>query len=311
MKWRVIPVACNICGSKQHTILWIKDDFQYNRCAECGLVYISPRLTEDEISKIYGSLFKSKSLNKPPPVDFTSYNDFFKLIKKYREKNFLLDVGCFRGYLLSGAREQGWQVKGTELSEQAAACARKDYGLDVHTGSLSDANYPENFFDVVSMFDVIEHLTDPAEYLREIERILRPGGVFYVETPNFNSITRHILGKDWSIFFPWHLYYFTPRTLARLIDKVNLDVMSVSATNWGPISTYNACRDLNSSDSITSGCNYTPKIITDRYKKVLKPYYLSGVRMVNIPLKYLSIVGVNMGAKLIVIAEKSHGRVSS
>ncbi len=305
-----MSVVCNICGSKQRTVLWVKDEFQYNRCAECGLVYISPRLTEDEISNIYKGLFNSKSLNKPPPVDFTSYKDFFKLIKRYRENNLLLDVGCFRGYLLSGAREQGWQVKGTELSEQAAACARKDYDLDIHTGSLADANYRENLFDVVSMFDVIEHLTDPVEYLKEVRRILRPGGLLYIETPNFNSITRYCLGKHWSIFFPWHLYYFTSRTLARLVNKVSLDVISVRAVDWGPISTSNAYRDLNSSDN-TSLHSSPTKMIPGRYRKVLKPYYLSGMKVVNLPVKCLSIVGVNIGTKLILMAGKIQGRANN
>lgn len=305
MRWRVIPVACNICGSKEHSALWVKDEFQYNRCNDCGLVYINPRLTEEEISKIYRTLFKGKSLSKPPPLDFTSYKEFFKLIANYRKNNSLLDVGCFRGYLLSGAREQGWQVKGTELSEQAAACARKDYGLDIHTGSLKDANYPENFFDVVSMLDVIEHLTDPAEYLREIERILRPGGILYIETPNFNSITRYLLGKNWSIFFPWHLYYFTPGTLNNIVSRANLDVVSVRAINWGPLSTHNACSDLNSSDGVSLHNNTAGKI-PGRYKKLLKPYYRSGVNIVNIPLRCTSSIRVNLGTKLVLVAKKMH-----
>lgn len=303
MRWRVIQVVCNICGSKQHSVLWKKDEFQYNCCAECGLVYISPRLTEDEISGIYKTLFKKKSINKPPPVDFTSYNDFFKLISKYKKNNLLLDVGCFRGYLLSGVMGQGWQVKGTELSEQASECARKDYGLEIYTGSLRDANYPENLFDVVSMFDVIEHLTDPAEYLNEIGRILRPGGLLYIETPNFNSITRIFLGKNWSVFFPWHLYYFTSGTLTRLVKNAGLDVMSVSAMNLGPISTHNACMDLNSSERISQPKSKT-RMIPGRYRKILKPYYLAGINAVNMPLRYLSILGVNIGTKLVLIAEK-------
>lgn len=300
---KVVAVSCNLCGSEQRTLLWVKDGFQYHRCQGCGLVYISPRLTEAEIASIYAVGFESKSSQRPPPVDYSSYRPFFKAAEKYRRNNTLLDVGCFRGYLLLGARKRGWQVWGTEISRQAADSARLEYGLDVYVGSLLDAQYPSNHFDVVSLFDVVEHLTDPLNYLREIRRILRPGGLLYLDTPNFDSLVRSLLGREWSIFFPWHLHYFTADTMRGMIDEAGLDVVSCRCENWGPISRYNPYRALKSLSAISKP-NVASKGWVRRYRKYLKPPYLLARRLTNLPIEILSAFGLYIGSKLIVLAEK-------
>ena len=187
----VEAVNCNSCGSDSLSKLWQKDNFIYCQCQKCNLNFISPRLTQDEIKKIYEEGFDSKNLHKPPPYDYSLYSLFFKTINKYRQNNRLLDVGCFRGDLLYGAKQKHWDVYGVEISQKAAEIGKKQYEIDIFIGSL-EANFESDFFDAVSMFDVIEHLPDPKSYIKEIFRILRPGGILYLDTPNFNSINRFI-----------------------------------------------------------------------------------------------------------------------
>ena len=104
--------------------------------------------------------------------------------------------------MLYGAKQKHWDVYGVEISQKAAEIGKKQYEIDIFIGSLLEANFESDFFDAVSMFDVIEHLPDPKSYIKEIFRILRPGGILYLDTPNFNSINRFIFKENWSVFFP-------------------------------------------------------------------------------------------------------------
>lgn len=300
----VISVGCNHCDSTNNKIIWRKDGFPYCICQECDLVYISPRLTEQEISNIYETGFKSKSENKPPPFDFSSFNSFFNEAEKYRKNNTLLDVGCFRGDLLFGAKQKGWDVFGTEISEKAARYGESNYDLNIHIGSLVDAGYVDNYFDVVSLFDVIEHLPDPKRYLKEVNRILRPGGLLYLDTPNFNSINRFLFRENWTIFFPWHLYYFTESTLNNIVENNGFISKRMICENWGPFSKYNIYSSLNENQNISKKGIISNNLVLT-FRKQLKPIYRLAKNIVNIPLKVLSLSGIHIGSKLIVIAEKA------
>ena len=110
-------------------------------------------------------------------------------------------------------------MHGTEYGERPiAACKAK--GIHIVEGALDPANYPPGHFDVVCSFEVIEHLVDPATEMGRFHAILRPGGLLYVTTPNFNCLARRLSPQDWNVVnYPEHLMYFTPRTLRRLARK--------------------------------------------------------------------------------------------
>jgi len=130
----------------------------------------------------------------------------------------LLDVGCGAGYFLDAARAAGWQVAGVELSEAAAAAARSDLGLDVFTGALVEAGFPTNDFDLITMFEVLEHMRDPGAALSEAFRLLRPGGLLAVEVPNDMDAYRAALAcadQRWWVIPPVHIYYFNASSLSR------------------------------------------------------------------------------------------------
>lgn len=130
----------------------------------------------------------------------------------------LLDVGCGAGYFLDAARSAGWQVTGVEVSDAAAAAARSELGLDVYTGVLADAGLPANDFDLVTMFEVLEHMRDPGAALNEAHRLLRPGGLLALEVPNDMDAYRAGLARAdqrWWVIPPVHLYYFNASSLSR------------------------------------------------------------------------------------------------
>ncbi len=146
-------------------------------------------------------------------------------------KGALLDVGCAMGVFLNMAQKRGWRPSGVEISSYAVQRAREQYELSITQGTLQNAAFPENHFDVVTLWDVLEHLRDPLACLVEIRRILKPGGLLMTQTLNIDNLLYQI--GHWSyrlsfgtIQFPitrlypsYHLHYFTERTLHRLLTE--------------------------------------------------------------------------------------------
>jgi SAM-dependent methyltransferase len=141
-------------------------------------------------------------------------------------------VGCGAGYFLDAARTAGWQVAGVELSEAAATAARSELGLDVFTGALSDAGFPAGAFDLITMFEVLEHMRDPGAALNEACRLLRPGGLLAVEVPNDMDAYRAALARAdqrWWVIPPVHLYYFNASSLSRWLLMSGFEPVHLSS----------------------------------------------------------------------------------
>lgn len=173
--WKTQLVSCDLCGRSENETLWVKDGFRYARCFGCGAIYVNPQLLASEIARIYEVGYASKTAVTPPKADLITHRREVAFARHYYSEGRWLDVGCFNGNLLLTARDRGWQPFGTEISAPAAEYARQQ-GIEVFEGTLTDAHFPDDYFDVVTMMDVIEHLDQPLTYLREVQRILRPGG---------------------------------------------------------------------------------------------------------------------------------------
>jgi SAM-dependent methyltransferase len=131
----------------------------------------------------------------------------------------LLELGCACGFLLLAARARGFAVRGIEPSSWAAAHARSAYGLDVQTGSLDTVSVPSASCDAVVMADVIEHLLDPRRTVRQIARVLRPGGRLLLLTPDVGSLVARVLGPRWWGLLDDHYFYFSRQTLRRFLEE--------------------------------------------------------------------------------------------
>jgi len=144
----------------------------------------------------------------------------------------LLDVGCGAGFWLNVAIEAGWDGLGIDLSPDAIAFARDRLGLNVIAGRMQDRELPESTFDVITLLETIEHLFDPMAVLRQAHRVLRPGGLIAITTPNLNSLAFKFLGQDWSILSPTeHLYYFTERTIRQMLIHAGFDRVWIERTS--------------------------------------------------------------------------------
>jgi 2-polyprenyl-3-methyl-5-hydroxy-6-metoxy-1,4-benzoquinol methylase len=136
----------------------------------------------------------------------------------------LLDVGCYAGIFLEIAAGHGWQAWGVEPSEWAAEEARRR-GLNVITGTLSTAGLPPGTFDVVTLWDVVEHLTDPRAELEGVNRLLRPGGLACIHTIDVGGLLPRVMGPRWPWLMEMHLYYFSRRTMASLLERTGFQVL--------------------------------------------------------------------------------------
>lgn len=141
----------------------------------------------------------------------------------------LLDVGCAAGFFLAEARRY-FDVRGVELSEYSSRFAREHLGLPVFTGSLAAAGFADASFDLITLWDVIEHVPDPFDVLRECRRLLRPSGHVVLTTGDIGSGYAMRSGPNWHLLAPpWHLYYFSRRTMASMAVRAGLSIAGISA----------------------------------------------------------------------------------
>jgi ubiquinone/menaquinone biosynthesis C-methylase UbiE len=152
-------------------------------------------------------------------------------VMNYKKSGLLLDLGCAAGdFLIHIQKKYGWQVRGVEISNYASAIAREQLGLDVFTGNLQAASFPDNTFDAVTMWDVLEHLHDPTATLREIHRVMKPGGILALRVPNGDSYDARIFGSYWSgLDAPRHLYVYSRSTLRALLEKNGFEVLRMTS----------------------------------------------------------------------------------
>lgn len=230
-----VEVVCNLCGGDDTKFIRADSGYSIRRCTACGLIYVSPqpRFSADEDVE-----YLSREPASTSGEGFGSAELMADALKDLLEfagrPGRVLDVGCGYGFFLAAAREQGWTVAGVDVSHLGVEFASQRLGLgDVHRGHLASAPYPPASFDAVTMFNVLEHVTDPRSLLRDALRLLRPGGTLLVRVPNMAFHhwlwappgAARLLSRAGFVYLggvrpPQHLYGFSPTTLRALLYSV-------------------------------------------------------------------------------------------
>lgn len=207
---------CLLCGGADLRPMPGYEKVYLTQCGDCGFVFARRIPTATELEAHYSSYGRNDYLS---PVTVKRYNEILDFLEPYRKTNRLIDVGCGIGHFAAVAAGRGWEVHGTEYTDEAIAiCESK--GIRMQKGVLDPANYPPGSFDVIASFEVIEHINNPNEELESFRAILRDGGAVYLTTPNFNSYSRRRLGPDWNVIeYPEHLSYYTAASLTRLMKS--------------------------------------------------------------------------------------------
>jgi len=195
------------------------------RCKNCNLIYMNPM---EKVSKTNEYYSKAKNTHAPTIREcyLRTAKSQVRLIQKYAGGTNLLDIGCAQGFFLFSASKVGYTTKGIEISQDAAAYAIKEFGLDVEAKPFEELRFPENHFDVVTLWQVLEHVPYPLMMLKEVHRILKPGGLVVASTPNIGGIPAKILRKRWWDIKRLHLNQFNTKTLANILQNAGFKNMS-------------------------------------------------------------------------------------
>jgi SAM-dependent methyltransferase len=228
---------CILCGREGDVgMRFVKNGHPIYRCLTCGLMFVFPQPSSEELVQLYDSDYYRRGDkyligDEAKTESLTCDEDAQKLkvVKTYKSAGRLLDVGCAMGGFLSLARREGFDVQGVEVSEFCAQYVKKHHDIDVHNGDLLSAQFHANMFDVVTMWDVLEHLGDPQGAVSEAYRIIRPGGFLCVSTGDSGSVCARIMAKLWHLLTPpQHLFYFTKKSLQKCLVRSSFKVKNLS-----------------------------------------------------------------------------------
>lgn len=220
-------VPCALCGGLAFKPFLFCEGFAYVRCTRCGLAQINPQPLTQAVSSRYqggcGEAYLRYELANETGflrLQLLALEDagFSELEKKEKQrgKPRVLDVGCATGALLAVLRSRGWDTAGVEISP-SADYARRERGLDVKSLPLEKNKFPSGSFDLILASHLIEHLNDPAGFVREACRICAPGGHLLVTTPNIAGFQARLFRSRWRSAIFDHLYLFSVKTLSRLL----------------------------------------------------------------------------------------------
>ena len=221
--------TCHVCGGARFYYLFSASDYRVVRCDDCGLVFLNPQPSDDELAGIYNPDYflgsnSEKGSQAVREIKQATARLYLSEISRYcgPDSGHLLEIGCGDGDFLVTAQAAGWRVTGVEYS--AAACEKARQRLkhgEVFCGELQAAGLEAEQFDLCVISDVIEHVRSPMDFLKEIHRLLKPGGALFIATPSIDSWSARLMRQKWMEFKAEHLVYFDPQTLQTALFKSN------------------------------------------------------------------------------------------
>jgi SAM-dependent methyltransferase len=233
---------CNICGTSvlgTVDLRFQKDDYDILRCSSCGTLFRAELPDPAELREIYGPAYFSDSAGATHGQGYADYLSEeenhranavprLKLIERHQPPGRLLDVGCAAGFFMDEGRQRGWRVEGVELSPEMAGHASEALRLHVHALPFQELEVPPGELDAITMWDYIEHSTDPRGDLERSGELLRPGGVLAVSTGDAGSVVARLSGRRWHLLTPrHHNFFFTRGSLEQAFRTAGFDVLRV------------------------------------------------------------------------------------
>jgi len=236
-------VECVFCKSNEYKLFKEIDGYCLVKCRNCGLVYLNPRPSQQEIKEKYSAEYHIKRLLEEEPKTTKEIEEGInknigraeEIVSQFGNKGKLLDIGCGAGFFIACLRRYGWDVSGIDISEWATEFARKKLKLNVFTGTVEDIQYNEKF-DIITMYHILEHLPNSSRSLKKVSEIITNDGVLIIKGPNLGSFDRVWHGNNWYGFSDKsHLYYFTPNTYQMILERAGFSVQKIVFQYWDPL----------------------------------------------------------------------------
>lgn len=230
-------ISCLNCKSKSYIKPYPKTYRRIVSCNKCGLIYTNPRLKKRFLERLYSKEYFNNSNS-----DHFGYENYVgdqeKIIKTfskriktieelYGKKGKILDVGCATGFFLKAARDRNWKTEGVEVSKFATDYARTHYKFKIHQGNFLTLKITPNSYDIITLWDVIEHFHNPILALNKINKLLKPGGLLILSTPDAKSIPAKLTRERWVGYklSDEHLGYFSRQTLESLLNNAGFSIV--------------------------------------------------------------------------------------
>ena len=227
---------CPICGSDNvHALLEAPDRFhlrkeiyRLSRCSVCNIVWQADPPKPADMGRHYTEDYHKAIVAAGEGSAASRWKDQIKLISKYKSGGAILDIGCSSGGFLSTMNTRDWKLYGIEMESSTAQRAREATGATVFVGDAVDAPFAPASFDVITAFDLLEHVYDPRQFLAKVLYWLKPGGIFYALTPNIDSWEAKVFGTHWfGLELPRHLSYFSPKSVRYVMNQIGFSEVSV------------------------------------------------------------------------------------
>jgi SAM-dependent methyltransferase len=269
--------VCVACNSSNTESLGVKNELEIVSCRKCKTLY-TPYSPWYSSQYFYLGYYLKDEEVEPPAFVKTRLDEITAAFAPYRQANRLLDIGCGAGSLLEAARKHGWQAQGLDVSSHAAKHVR-GLGFEVFEGELQEAAYPSHHFDVVTAAELLEHIPDPRTLVREVARILRPGGLFWTTTPHARGLSARVLGLDWRcIWPPEHLQLFSIGGLKALLGSAGFRDIHIDTTGGNPVEIWHALGKTKSApqtvdqhfDRVTTSYQLNESLMKSRSRRALK-----------------------------------------
>jgi SAM-dependent methyltransferase len=198
------------------------EQYHLQRCKACSCVWLSNPPQPEEMTFHYGpDYYRGIAMAGEAPKRWRKQG---VVISRYKQSGDILDIGCSSGGFLGTLKGQLWRLYGIEIAGAMADRARVNTGAEVFVGDALSAPFAVESFDVVTCFDVLEHVYDPLGLLKKAHEWLRPGGIFYTMLPNINSWEARMLRSYWyGLELPRHLFHFSPKSLRVAMESVGFE----------------------------------------------------------------------------------------
>jgi 2-polyprenyl-3-methyl-5-hydroxy-6-metoxy-1,4-benzoquinol methylase len=232
--------ACPLCG-QTGAREWLtapdrlhgrQQDYTLVRCSACSVVWLTRPPKPDEMHHHYTDAYH-KLISVAGETSPWRWQSRKAELTQFKKSGALLDLGCSSGSFLESLRGDSWELYGIEMSADCAKRAEARSGAKVFVGNILEAPFPPESFDVITCFDVLEHLYEPRRVMAKITEWLKPGGIFYVFVPNIDSAEARVFGSYWcGLELPRHLFHYSPTSLRYLAKSVGLEqVLLVTTRN--------------------------------------------------------------------------------